>query len=90
MTETELHLIKTQAKCNVTTVNYLMIDGEHICILKVSISKNRMKKNDEDLSELELKSFWYKLRGLYCPPQIPAGFLRIPEDSCTIPGLSIG
>jgi len=29
-------------------------------------------------------------RGLYCPPQIPAGFLRIPEDSCTIPGLSIG
>ena len=20
-------------------------------------------------------------RGLYCPPQIPAGFLRIPEDS---------
>jgi len=29
-------------------------------------------------------------RGLYCPPQIPPGFLRIPEDSCTIPGLSIG
>ena len=21
------------------------------------------------------------IRGLYCPPQIPAGFLRIPEDS---------
>ena len=68
MTETELHLIKTQAKCNVTTVNYLMIDGEHICILKVSISKNRMKKNDEDLSELELKSFWYKLhKKSICP-----------------------
>ena len=29
-------------------------------------------------------------RGLYCPPRIPAGFLRIPEDSCPIPGLSIG
>ena len=38
-----------------------LIDGEHICLLKVSISKNRMKQNDEDLSELELKSFWYKL-----------------------------
>ena len=21
-----------------------------------------------------------EFRGLYCPPQIPAGFLRIPED----------
>ncbi|KIJ90651.1 hypothetical protein K443DRAFT_15044 [Laccaria amethystina LaAM-08-1] len=25
---------------------------------------------------------WVALSGgLYCPPQIPAGFLRIPEDS---------
>ncbi|KIK05838.1 hypothetical protein K443DRAFT_638715 [Laccaria amethystina LaAM-08-1] len=37
MTETELHLLKTQAKCNV------------------------MKKNDKNLSELELNSFCYKL-----------------------------
>ena len=28
--------------------------------LKISISKNRMKQNDENLSELGLKSFWYK------------------------------
>ncbi|EDR10341.1 uncharacterized protein LACBIDRAFT_325301 [Laccaria bicolor S238N-H82] len=38
MTETELHLLKTQAECNVATM-----------------------QNDESLSELELKSFWYKL-----------------------------
>jgi len=45
-----------------------LIDGEHICLLKVSISKNRMKQNDEDLSELELKSFWYKLhKKRICP-----------------------
>jgi hypothetical protein len=25
--------------------------------------------------------FLHILRGLYCPPVIPAGFLRIPEDS---------
>jgi hypothetical protein len=28
--------------------------------------------------------------GLYCPPVIPAGFLRIPEDSWGFPGLNIG
>ena len=28
--------------------------------------------------------------GLYCPPCIPAGFLRIPEDSCPVPGLKTG
>ena len=38
-----------------------MINGEHVCLLKFSISKNRTKENDENLSELELKSFWYKL-----------------------------
>jgi len=26
-----------------------------------------MKQNDEDLSELELKSFWYKLKKSICP-----------------------
>jgi hypothetical protein len=38
-----------------------VIDREHIYLLKISISKNGMKQNDENLSELELKSFWYKL-----------------------------
>jgi len=50
------------AKCNVRTVNYLMHtsqDGEHICLLKISISKNRIKQNDENLSELKSKSFWH-------------------------------
>ena len=37
------------------------VDGEHIFLLKISISKNLMKQSDENLSELELKSFWYKL-----------------------------
>ena len=32
----------------------------------------------------------YKTGGLYCPPQVPAGFLRIPEDSWGLPGLNIG
>jgi len=38
-----------------------VIDSEQICLLEISISKNRMKQTDENLSELELKSFWYKL-----------------------------
>ena len=37
------------------------MDGKHICLQKTSISKNKMKQNDENLSELESKSFWYKL-----------------------------
>jgi hypothetical protein len=36
------------------------MDGEHICLPKLSISQNRMKQNDQNMSELELKSFWYK------------------------------
>ncbi|KAF8220643.1 hypothetical protein L208DRAFT_1332645 [Tricholoma matsutake] len=28
MTETELHLLKMQAKCNVTTINYVMHIGD--------------------------------------------------------------
>jgi len=34
---------------------------EHIFLLETSISKNRMKQNDKNLSELELKSFLYML-----------------------------
>jgi hypothetical protein len=37
------------------------MDGEYICLPKTSISKNRVKENDENISELESKSFWYKL-----------------------------
>ena len=39
---------------------HTLIDGEHIFLLKISISKNWMKQNDENMTELELKSFWYK------------------------------
>jgi hypothetical protein len=38
-----------------------LIDGKNICLLEFFASNNRMKKNDENLSELELNSFWYKL-----------------------------
>jgi hypothetical protein len=41
--------------------------------------------------DLEKKQIWWAAtRGLYCPPVIPAGFLRIPEDSWGFPGLNIG
>ena len=39
---------------------HTLIDGEHIFLLEISISKNWMKENDENMTELELKSFWYK------------------------------
>ena len=39
---------------------HMLIDGEHIFLLRISISKNWMKQNDENMTELELKSFWYK------------------------------
>jgi hypothetical protein len=38
-----------------------LIDGGNICLLEVFTSNNRMNKKDENLSELELNSFWYKL-----------------------------
>jgi hypothetical protein len=38
-----------------------LIDGENICLLEVFTSNNRIKKNYDNLSELELNSFWYKL-----------------------------
>ena len=41
-------------------VYHTLIDGEHIFLLKISISKNWMKQNDENMTELESKSFWYK------------------------------
>jgi hypothetical protein len=37
------------------------MDDEHIYLPKTSISRNRMKQNDQNMSELESKSFWYKL-----------------------------
>ena len=37
------------------------MDGEHIYLPQISISKNRMKQNDQNMSELESKSFWDKL-----------------------------
>jgi hypothetical protein len=37
------------------------MDGEDIYLPKTTISKNRMKQNDQNMSELESKSFWYKL-----------------------------
>ena len=39
---------------------HTLIDGEHIFLLNISTSKNWMKQNDENMTELELKSFWYK------------------------------
>jgi hypothetical protein len=59
----ELHLLKTWEKCNATTFDAYptLINSEHICLHKIPMSKNRMKQNDKNLSELELKSFWYKL-----------------------------
>jgi hypothetical protein len=30
------------------------MDGKHVCLPKTSISKNKMKQNDENLSELEV------------------------------------
>jgi len=47
--------------CKLLDAYPTLIDGEHICLLQIFISKNRMKQNDENLSELKLKSFWYKL-----------------------------
>ena len=46
--------------CKLYDAYHTLIDGEHILLLKISISKSWMKQNDENLSELELKSFWYK------------------------------
>jgi hypothetical protein len=37
-----------------------------------------------------LRNPHFNIGGLYCPPVIPAGFLRIPEDSWGFPGLNIG
>ena len=37
---------------------HTLIDGEHIFLFKILISNNLIKQNDENLSELELKSFW--------------------------------
>jgi len=53
--------------CKLLDTYPTLIEGEHICLLKIFISKNRMKQNDENLSELELKLFWYKLlkKGIY-------------------------
>ena len=39
---------------------HTLIDGEHIFLLNISTSKNWMKRDDENMTELELKSFWYK------------------------------
>ena len=62
MTETEQHLLKTQVKFMWQLIlfdtYYTLIDGEHIFLLKILISNNSIKQNDENLSELELKSFW--------------------------------
>ena len=64
MTETKLHLLMIWANFTVTTVNSMMHIiqwyGEHIFILEIEISKSWMNQNDENLSDLELKSFWYK------------------------------
>ena len=59
MIETELHLLKTQV--NLFDAYHTLIDGDHIFLPKILISKNWMKQNDENLSELDLNLFWYKL-----------------------------
>ena len=46
--------------CKLYDAYYTLIDGEHIFLLENSTSKSWMKENNENLSELELKSFWYK------------------------------
>ena len=45
--------------CKFYDAYHTLIDSEHIFLLEISISKSWMKQNDENLSELELKSFWY-------------------------------
>ena len=46
--------------CNFYDAYHTLIDGEHISLLEIEISKSWMNQSDENLSELELKSFWYK------------------------------
>ena len=56
MIETELHLLKTQV--NLFDAYHTLIDGDHIFLLKISISKYWINQNDENLSELDLNLFW--------------------------------
>ena len=46
--------------CELYDAYHTLIDGEHIFLLNIATSKNWMKQNDEDMTELQLKSFWYK------------------------------
>ena len=46
--------------CKLYDAYYILIDSEHIFLLEMEICKSWMNQNDENLSELELKSFWYK------------------------------
>ena len=45
--------------CKLCDAYHTLIDGRHIFLLEISI-KSWKKQNDGNLSELELKSFWYK------------------------------
>ena len=46
--------------CKFYDAYHTLIDSEHIFLLGVEISKSCMNQNDENLSELESKSLWYK------------------------------
>ena len=46
--------------CKFYDAYHTLIDGKHISLLEIEISKIWMNQNDKNLSELELKSFWYK------------------------------
>ena len=41
---------------NLFDVYHTLIDGKHIFLLRISMSQNWLKENDENLSELESKA----------------------------------